>query len=85
MLPLNFSLNTKSCYLWPGRHAERQPIIPLWSLIRLCLLPISMPHKLAVIAICIRVGTSLIFSSVKLHQSKAQSLPPGVGGVSMGI
>ena len=39
----------------------------------------------ATIAFCIRVRTSLIFSSVKLLQSKTQSLLPGVGGVSMVI
>ena len=37
------------------------------------------------IAFCIRVRTSLIFSSVKLLRSKTQSLLPGVGGVSMVI
>ena len=41
--------------------------------------------KVNIIAFCIRVRTSLIFSSVKLLQSKTQSLLPGVGGVSMVI
>ena len=47
--------------------------------------PIKTKFCINIIVFCIRVRTSLIFSSVKLLQSKTQSLLPGVGGVSMVI